>query len=91
MLLAHATRREITTVDGVTVEKSTPEIHPDLANTMVEWSDFVGAIRIVGQSRELALFETGQLLAKNRYGIAEVLPLSWQSLLDAMPQGPVTA
>jgi len=88
VLLAHATRREITTIDGVTVEKSAPEIHTDLANTMVEWSDFVGAIRIVGESRELVLFETGQLLGKNRYGITEPLPLSWQALLGAMAQAP---
>jgi len=91
VLLAHATRREITTIDGITVEKSSPEIHPDLANTMVEWSDFVGAIRVVGEGRELILHETGQLLGKNRYGITEALPLSWQSLLDAMSQTHTTA
>jgi hypothetical protein len=84
ILLAHATRREITTIDGVTVEKSGPEIHPDLVNTMIEWSDFVGAARIIGDSRELVLYETNQLVAKNRYGIAGPLPLSWPALLDAM-------
>ena len=88
VLLAHATRREITTIDGIVVEKSTPEIHPDLANTMIEWSDFVGAIHIVGEGRELILYETGQLLAKNRYGIIAPVALSWESLLNAMPQGP---
>lgn len=84
LLLAHATRREITTIDGVTVEKSAPEIHTDLANTMVEWSDFVGAARMAGAQRELVLFETNQLLAKNRYGIHESLPLSWQAFLHAI-------
>jgi len=84
VLLAHATRREITTIDGITVEKSAPEIHPDLANTMIEWSDFVGAARMGVDGRELILSETGQLLAKNRYGIDSPLPLSWQSFLNAM-------
>ena len=48
LLLAHAARRSITTIDGIEMEKSAPEIHPDLANTMIEWSDFVGAIRLAG-------------------------------------------
>jgi len=39
LLLAHAARRSITTIDGIELEKSAPEIHPDLANTMIEWSD----------------------------------------------------
>jgi hypothetical protein len=84
LLLAHATRREITTIDGITVEKSSPEIHSDLANTMIEWSDFVGAARMTQDGRELVLYETPQLLAKNRYGIGAPLPLSWQSLIGAM-------
>ena len=84
VLLAHATRRDITTIDGVTFEKSAPEIHPDLANTMIEWSDFVGAARISGQTRELVLCETNQLLAKNRYGISTPLLPSWQALLGAI-------
>jgi len=84
VLLAHATRRDITTIDGVTFEKSAPEIHSDLVNTMIEWSDFVGAARITGQTRELVLCETNQLLAKNRYGISAPLPLSWQALLGAI-------
>ena len=84
VLLAHTTRREITTIDGVTTEKSAPEIHPDLANTMIEWSDFVGAASMVGETRQLVLYETNQVLAKNRYGIREPLPFSWPALMDAM-------
>ena len=84
LLLAHATRREVTTIDGITLEKSAPEIHPDLANTLIEWSDFVGAIRLAGDTRQLILHETGQLVAKNRYGIHESLPLSWQAFVSAI-------
>ena len=84
VLLAHASRRTITTIDGITMEKSAPEIHPDLMNTLIEWSDFVGAARMDGDSRELVLNETGQLLAKNRHGITDVLPLDWNALMNAM-------
>ncbi len=84
LLLAHATRREVTTIDGITLEKSAPEIHADLANTLIDWSDFVGAIRLVGDQRELILHETPQLVAKNRYHIHESLPLSWQAFVSAI-------
>ncbi|HRS72338.1 MAG TPA: AAA family ATPase [Anaerohalosphaeraceae bacterium] len=84
VLLAHASRRTITTIDGISMEKSAPEIHPDLMNTMVEWSDFVGAARMDGDLRELVLNETAQLLAKNRYGISGVLPLDWNCFINAM-------
>ncbi len=84
VLLAHATRREITTIDGITVEKSAPEIHADLANSLIEWSDFVGAARVGTSGRELVLTETNQLLAKNRYGINSELPLSWDAFMNAM-------
>jgi len=92
LLLAHSVRRSLTTLDGIEMEKSAPEIHPDLVGTMIEWSDFVGAIRLAGDQRELILQETPQLVAKNRYGISESLPLSWQALVAAIgnpnPQSP---
>ena len=88
LLLAHVSRRSITTIDGIAMEKSTPEIHADLMNTMIEWSDFVGAARKDGDYRELVLTETAQLLAKNRYGITDVLPLDWNSLINAMNNKP---
>lgn len=84
VLLAHVSRRSITTIDGIVMEKSAPEIHPDLMNTMVEWSDFVGAARKEGDARELVLNENAQLLAKNRYGITETVSLNWNSLMNAM-------
>jgi hypothetical protein len=90
VLLAHATRRELTTIDGITVEKSAPEIHPDLANTMIEWSDFVGAARMDTTGRELVLYETAQLLGKNRYAIIAPLPLSWPALMQAIIANPNT-
>lgn len=84
ILLAHASRHTLTTIDGIAMEKSAPEIHPDLMNTLIEWSDFVGAARLNGDSRELVLNETAQLLAKNRYGITAILPLDWNYLMNVM-------
>ena len=87
VLLAHSSRQNLTTIDGATVEKSAPEIHPDLMNTLVEWCDFVGAAKIgTHGGRELELKETNQLLAKNRYGIEDKIPLSWDALIHAINQ-----
>ena len=82
VLLAHSARHEVTSIDGVTVEKSSPDIHADLVNTMIEWSDFVAAARInVNGVREMILCESPQQLAKNRYGITAPLALDWDALM----------
>ncbi|NLF32448.1 MAG: ATP-binding protein [Planctomycetes bacterium] len=81
VLLAHATRHEVTSIDGATAEKSAPDIHPDLVHVMIEWSDFVAAARKDANNvREMVLNETGQQLAKNRYGIDTALPMNWGAL-----------
>ncbi len=50
LLSVHATRRSITTIDGIAPEKSAPEIRPAFAETMIEWSNSVGTIRLAGQA-----------------------------------------
>lgn len=84
VLLAHASRRSMTSLEGITIEKSAPEIHPDLMNTMIEWSDFVGAAQIEGDVRTLTLTETNQVLAKNRYGIKHKIALRWVAFTAEM-------
>lgn len=84
VLLAHASRRSMTSLEGITIEKSAPEIHPDLMNTMIEWSDFVGAAQIEGDVRTLTLTETNQVLAKNRYGIKHKIALRWDAFTAEM-------
>jgi hypothetical protein len=89
LLLAHADRRDVTTLDGIETEKSMPDIHADLANTVIEWCDFVAAIRLAPNKatsggREMVLAETPQLVAKNRYGIQSPIPLSWDAFARAI-------
>jgi len=88
ILLAHATRQTLTNIDGVAIEKSAPEIHPELINNLIEWSDFVSAARLNDKHRELVLKETNQLMAKNRYGIETAIPLNWSALIHAINQNP---
>ena len=84
LLLAHTARRELTTQEGATFERSMPKIHADLADVFIEWSDFVGAACMLSGERALILQETGQLVAKNRYGITNPIPLSWDALVSAI-------
>ncbi len=84
LLLAHTTRRELTTQDGAIYEKSMPKIHADLSDVFIEWSDFVGAACMLSGERALILQETGQLVAKNRYGITNPISLSWDALVSAI-------
>lgn len=87
-LLAHLARRQVATLDGLMVEKTAPEIHPDLINTFVEWSDFVGAAQRDGHTRILLLNETPLALAKNRYGISQPVLLDWNAFISAMNLNP---
>lgn len=84
ILLAHTTRRELTSHEGATFERSMPQLHKVLADIMIEWSDFVGAACIQAGERTLVLQETHQLVAKNRYGIVSPIPLSWSAFTTAI-------
>jgi len=84
VLLAHAARQNFTNIDGITIEKSSPDIHPVLQTTFVEWSDFVGAAKVEGDDRVLFLTETSQFLAKNRYGIVDPIRFDWDEFCGAI-------
>ncbi len=84
VLLAHTERRELTTQDGATFERSMPQLHKVVSNAVIEWSDFIGAACMQAGQRTLVLQETGQLIAKNRYGITNPVPLDWNSLVSAI-------
>ena len=88
LLLAHAKRTEITDIDGLTVEKTVPDLPDDYLNTIVEWSDFVCLARMDGEgNRYLVTRETSRALAKNRYHLPEVIPFDWPSFAGAISAG----
>lgn len=84
ILLAHSSRQNITNPDGITIEKSAPAIHPHLRDIIVEWCDFVGLAKQEPENRVLFLKETGQYMAKNRYGIDDCVLLDYTALREAM-------
>ena len=88
LLLAHAKRSEITDIDGVTTEKTTADLPEDYLNVFVEWSDFVCLARMDSEgNRLLVTRETPRALAKNRYGMPEVIPFDWTSFTAAIDDG----
>ncbi|MBN2293004.1 MAG: AAA family ATPase [Pirellulales bacterium] len=88
LLLAHTKRTEITDIDGITVEKTTPELPEGYLNVMVEWSDFVCLARMDGEgNRTLTTRETPRALAKNRYHLPESIPFDWTCFAEAIGEG----
>lgn len=88
ILLAHAKRSEIVDVDGVTTEKTTADLPDEYRNVFVEWSDFVCLARMDGDgNRVLITRETPRALAKNRYGMPEVIAFDWNSFTAAITDG----
>lgn len=88
ILLAHARRTKIMDVDGVTSEKTSPDIHEDYLSVFVEWSDFVCLARKgVDDQRILVTTNTERAVAKNRYSMPPAIPFDWNSFIAAIGAG----
>lgn len=88
VLIAHAKRTTITDIDGISEQKTAPELPDKYLNMIVEWSDFVCLARKDGDGiRQLVTQETSRALAKNRYNLPEVLPFDWNSFQAAIGAG----
>ncbi len=88
VLLAHAKRTDITDVDGITVEKTAPDISDDYLNTLVEWSDFVCLARSgTDGTRSLMTSESNRALAKNRYRMPVEIDFTWGAFTGAISAG----
>ena len=87
ILLAHAANTKITTPEGYDVRLAAPDIPQWIAPTFVEWADAVlYASRETTGERVLTTEGTSNVTAKNRYGLPETLPLSWEAFAEAMPR-----
>jgi hypothetical protein len=85
LLIGHARRIDITDVDGITTEKSAPDLTDDVLATMIEWADFVGvARRAPDGTRSLTLEDSPRACAKNRYGIVAPVVFDWNSFTAAI-------
>ena len=88
IFLAHAKRTEITDIDGITIEKTAPDIPDHFLNVFIEWSDFVClAFRQENGERWLLTEESARALAKNRYNLSDIVPLDWESFCSAISEG----
>jgi len=85
ILLGHASNIRMTTPEGYDLRLAAPDLPQWIAPVFVEWADVVAfATRDADRRRVLITEGTGVILAKNRYGLPEQLPLSWQNLVAAM-------
>jgi len=88
VLLAHAANTKITTPEGYDVRLAAPDIPQWIAPTFIEWADAVlFASRDPDGTRMLTTEGTGNITAKNRYGLPPRLGLSWNELSEGIRRG----
>ncbi|QDU71064.1 ATP-binding protein [Mucisphaera calidilacus] len=90
ILLAHAANTKITTPEGFDQRLAAPDLPQWIAQPFIEWADAVLYASQTGDQRTLLTRGTNVVLAKNRYGLAPELPLSWSALTLAMSDTPPT-
>ena len=90
VLLAHARRTAITDTDGVTVEKTTPDLPDEYLGTFIEWADFVCMAQVdTDGSRTLVTGSgpSGRALVKNRYNMPPLIDFTWPAFTKAVSDG----
>lgn len=89
ILLAHASNAKMTTPEGYDVRLASPDIPQWIAPTFIEWADAVlFAWREADGTRVLTTEGTGNITAKNRYGMPPVIGLSWDDVMAAIRREP---
>jgi len=84
ILLAHAANTKMTTPEGYDQRLASPDLPHWIAPPFIEWADAVLYAHRQDDRRLLLTEGTSVVLAKNRYGLPAVLPLSWSALMQAM-------
>lgn len=88
LLLAHAANAKITTPEGYDVRLASPDIPQWIAPTFIEWADAVlYASRDSDGTRSLTTEGTGNIIAKNRYGLPPKIALDWAELSECIRRG----
>jgi hypothetical protein len=88
VMLAHAQRTDITDADGITTEKTTPDLPAEHLSTFVEWSDFVCLAKAdIDGNRSLMTRESNRALAKNRYSMPDEIGFTWDAFTGAVSDG----
>lgn len=92
IFIAHAKIESHTDPESTTFDRFSPKLNKHANALLVEWCDAIllatrehGAAKgDKGGERVLRCVTSPSCVAKNRYNLPEVLPLSWQALMDAM-------
>lgn len=89
ILLCHARRADTTDEDGITLEKTVPELDDKNLNDVVlkvfrGWSDFIGLLRVQGNDRFIYLTDSPSAVGKNRYGITSPVKATWGDFINSL-------
>lgn len=87
VLLAHAKRVQITDTDGVTIEKTAPDLPDEYLNPFMEWADFclLGSMDAAGKRTLItgSDYRPAQIV-KNRYNLPPVMDMDFRSIAQAI-------
>lgn len=84
ILLAHATNAKETTPEGFEIRRASPAVPPEYIGMFTEWVDALLYAHMDGDKRMVTTRCTNVVVAKNRFGMEQDMPLDWPTLASAM-------
>ena len=84
ILLAHASNVKMTTPEGYDVSVGAPDLPDYVLPIFIEWADGVFYAHKAGENHVVRTEGTGNIIAKNRYRLAPILPLVWDDIIAGM-------
>lgn len=84
LLIAHMHQVEILDSEGIKINKIGPNLPEDFQETFVSWASFVCVAQIIGDERVLLTEGSEMLIAKNRFDMPELVPMTWKGFVGNM-------
>lgn len=83
IVLAHAANVKMTSPEGIETWMAGPDFPEYISAALREWADCIFYARSVNGERSMLTQGTNVIIAKNRYGLPPVMPLSWDVFMQA--------
>lgn len=83
LMLAHAANLNLKSPEGFDIPTAAPALPEWILGTFVEWVDIVFYATDDQTGRNMRARGTPSVMAKNRYSLPDVIPMSWNVFMDA--------
>ena len=84
LLIAHMHQVDMLDSEGIGVTKIGPNLPEMFHETFVSWSGFVCVAQMIDGERALLTEGNETLIAKNRYDMPELVPMTWKGFVGNM-------